>query len=226
VMVHFRPLPRRLPPRGALNDVLTSTCSVQSDRRTGRNGSTPISHILVVYGGLLMNYSAEVGRRLQISTPQIYIHRYFDDTVAGVRAATAGADPPPFTQCPVGSSFITFRPVTTDDVLELVRTLPDKSCLSDPLPTWLLKKNVDVLAPFLCRLSIVPPSFKSGYITPLLKKADVDADDVKPYQLLLITERLLKVWQKSIVGQVLHQLLNYNGLLPDLQSAYRAHHST
>jgi len=48
-MVHFRPLPRRLPPRGALNDVLTSTCSVGSDRHTWWNGLTPmaISHILV-----------------------------------------------------------------------------------------------------------------------------------------------------------------------------------
>ena len=66
--VHFQPLPRRLPSRGVLKDVLTSTCSVGSDRRVGRNGSTPISHILVVYGGLLMNFSAVVGRRLRIST--------------------------------------------------------------------------------------------------------------------------------------------------------------
>jgi len=69
-------------------------------------------------------------------------------------------------------------------VSELIRTLPDKSCLSEPLPTWLLKKNVNVLAPFLCQLfnrslerGIVPPSFKSGYITPLLKKAALDAND-------------------------------------------------
>ena len=30
----------------------------------------------------------------------------------------------------------------------------------------------------------VPSSFKSGYITPLLKKADLDATDVKSYQLI------------------------------------------
>jgi len=34
----------------------------------------------------------------------------------------------------------------------MVQVLPDKQCLSDPLPTWLLKKSVNVLAPFLCRL--------------------------------------------------------------------------
>jgi len=127
VMVHFRPLPRRLPPRGAL---IRTTCllrparSVGSDRRIGRNGSMPISHILVVYGGLLMNFS-DIASGYQRSD----LHRYFDDKVAGVRAATAGAEPPSFPPCPAGSSFITFRPVSSDDVLELVRTLPDKRCL-------------------------------------------------------------------------------------------------
>jgi len=53
--------------------LLTSTCSVGSDKRTRRNGSTPISHILVVYGGLLMNFLVVVGRSLRISTPRIYI---------------------------------------------------------------------------------------------------------------------------------------------------------
>ena len=53
---------------------------------------------------------------------------------------------------------------------------------------WLLKKNAD-LAPFLCQLfnwslehGVVPSSFKSAYITPLLKKADLDAADVKSYR--------------------------------------------
>ena len=52
---------------------------------------------------------------------------------------------------------------------------------SDPLPTWLLKKSVIVLAPFLCWLfcwslehGVVPSSMKSAYITPILKKADLD----------------------------------------------------
>ena len=62
--------------------------------------------------------------------------------------------------------------------MELVKKLPDKQCTSDPLPTWLLKQSVEVLAPFLCRLfnwslqsGTVPSTFKFAYITPLLKKA-------------------------------------------------------
>ena len=57
------------------------------------------------------------------------------------------------------------------------------------MPTWLLKINVDVLAPFLCHLfnwslehGAVPLSFKSVYIMPLLKKADMDPADMQSYR--------------------------------------------
>ena len=109
--------------------------------------------------------------------------------VTGVRTATAGAEPPFFTLCPTSCSFRVFRPITPADVVKLVLSLPNKQCLSDPLPTWLLKANVDILSPFLCQLfnrclehGIVPSSFKSGYVTPLLKKADLDAADGKSYR--------------------------------------------
>ena len=62
-------------------------------------------------------------------------------------------------------------------------------CTSDPL-LWLLKQSVEVLlAPFLCPLfnwsfqsGIVPSTFKFAYITPLLKKADLDPADAKSYR--------------------------------------------
>jgi hypothetical protein len=70
-----------------------------------------------------------------------------------------------------------------------VRSLPDKSCTSDLLPTRLLKENVDILAPFLtdlfnCSLStgVVPAIFKDAYITPLLKKPDMDPGEAKSYR--------------------------------------------
>ena len=41
---------------------------------------------------------------------------------------------------------------TTTTVTKMIQALPDKQCSTDPLPTWLLKTNVDLLAPFLCQL--------------------------------------------------------------------------
>ena len=58
----------------------------------------------------------------------------------------------------------------------LIRALPDKQCTSDPLPTWLLKGCTELLAPVLrdiinqsLETGTVPTSFKTAYITPLLK---------------------------------------------------------
>ena len=160
------------------------------------------------------------------------LHRFFDDKVAAVRAATAGADPPSFTPAPVGCVLRMFSPVKTEDIVSLIRALPDKQCTFDPLPTWLLKRNSETLAPFLCQLfnrslehGVVPSTFKSAYITPLLKKADLDPADAKSYRPISNLSVISKLLER-LVCQQLVKYLKTNGLLPDLQSAYRAHHST
>jgi len=80
---------------------------------------------------------------------------FFHDKVAGVRDATAGAPASQFTAAPVGCELRFFRPVTPTEVIKLVQALPDKQCSSDPAPTWLLKANITVLAPFPCRLFLL-----------------------------------------------------------------------
>jgi len=59
---------------------------------------------------------------------------------------------------------------------------------------------------------IVPPSFKSGYITPLLKKADLDADDVKSYRPITNLSVASKLLER-LVAQQLVKYLPDNGLL-------------
>jgi len=147
--------------------------------------------------------------------------------ITGIRTATADAEPPFFTLCPTNCSFRVFRPITPADVVKLVFSLPKKQCLSDPLSTWLLKANVDILSPFLCQLfnrclehGIVPSSCKSGYVTPLLKKVDLDAADVKSYRPITNLSVLSKLLER-LVAQQLTEYLTENGLLPELQSAYR-----
>ena len=83
-----------------------------------------------------------------------------------------------------------FSPVTPDDVAAMVQTLPDKQCSSDSLPTRLLKANVDILtwhrSLATCSAGlqhgVVPSRMKSAYITPILKKADMDSLDAKSYR--------------------------------------------
>jgi len=71
----------------------------------------------------------------------------------------------------------------------------------------------------------VPTVFKEAYITPLIKKADLDVDDVRSYHPV----SNLPVSSKLLEHLVSRQLLDYitvEGLMPALQSAYRLFHST
>jgi len=160
------------------------------------------------------------------------LRQFFDDKVAGVRAATARADEPLFTPAPVGCELRLFNPVTQTEIIEMVLALPDKQCLSDPLPTWLLKKSVNVLAPFLCWLfccsiehGVVPSSMKSAYITPILKNVDLDSSDPKSYRPISNLSVLSKLLEHLVSKQLVMYLLE-NDLFPDLHLAYRSNHST
>jgi len=91
--------------------------------------------------------------------------------------------------------------------------------------------NIDVLAPFVVELynrslsmGAVPAVFKSAYVTPLLKNADMDPADVKSYRPISNLSVLSKLLERLVARQLLEHL-NAARLLPDLQSAYRAYHS-
>jgi hypothetical protein len=160
------------------------------------------------------------------------LHQYFDDKVAGVRASTADAPPPSFTCAPADCRLRDFRLLAVDDVIVAIRALPDKQCASDPMPTHLLKANAETLAPFLTELfnrsltlGAVPAAFRTAYITPLLKKPDLDTADAKSYRPISNLSVLSKLLERLVARQLLDYLTT-SKLLPDLQSAYRAFHST
>ena len=159
-------------------------------------------------------------------------HHFFETKVNGVRDATADAPLPSFSSVSSDCSLLEFQQLTIDDVVAVVRSLPDKQCSSDPLQTRLLKENVDVLAPFLVELAnrslstgTVPAAFKAAYITPLLKKPDLDSADFKSYRPVSNLSVLSKLLERLVARQLL-DYLSTAGLLPKLQSAYRKHHST
>ena len=75
------------------------------------------------------------------------------------------------------SSLNAFSPISTDDVINAIRKLPDKSSAADPIPTSALKPVADFLLPFIAELfnrsistGYVPARFKEAYITPRIKK--------------------------------------------------------
>ena len=76
---------------------------------------------------------------------------FFADKVARIRALTANAAPPTFPAAP-SSVLNSFSAITEETLVELLMRSPCKHSSMDPLPSWLLKQCVSLLAPFLTRL--------------------------------------------------------------------------
>jgi hypothetical protein len=159
-------------------------------------------------------------------------HRFFDDKIASVLQSTAGAPPPTFTRCPSECSMDCFRMPTCDEIISAVKHLPDKQCLSDPIPTRYVKACADTLTPFIAHMfglcmrnGEFPARFKDAYITPIVKKAGMDLWDPKSYRPISNLYVLSKLMERLVAKQLL-DYIDSSGLMPRLQSAYRRFHST
>ena len=121
---------------------------------------------------------------------------------------------------------------TFGQFLCLINSLPNKQCSLDPIPTWLLKKAAPNLAPFLVKLfnksfsdGMFPQSFKTSYITPILKKPNLDCGDTSSYCPISNLSVISKLLERLILVRITKHLDN-NKLLPINQSAYCRYHST
>ena len=67
------------------------------------------------------------------------------------------------------SSFIpSCTPFTVDEVVKLIKQSATKSCQLDPIPTHLLKENLEAMAPIIC--DIVNLSLRMGFFQRNSKK--------------------------------------------------------
>ena len=101
---------------------------------------------------------------------------FFIMKIQKIRTKLDSQDPEPITipRVPVKEDmFLSFQPLTEDDVRKLIKQSPNKQCSSDPIPTWLLKKCLDSLLPVLTLL--VNKSLQIGYFPEELKNALVKA---------------------------------------------------
>jgi hypothetical protein len=86
----------------------------------------------------------------------------------------------------IGVNFVEFTQTCEDEVKSIIKKSANKSCDLDPIPTWLLKDCLDELAPVMTKIinasldaAYVPRAFKNSRIRPLLKKANLDANELK-----------------------------------------------
>ena len=131
-----------------------------------------------------------------------------------------------------GHRLFQFDEVTEIEVSECIISAASKSCELDPITTPVLKSCLDVLVTPITsiintslRLGVVPDIFKSALVKPLLKKPNLDKENLKNYRPVSNLPFLSKILEKLILKQLLHHLKT-NSLEETFQSAYRQHHST
>ena len=125
-----------------------------------------------------------------------------------------------------------FKPATLDEVRHVIFSCPNKQCLLDAIPTFLLKECFDVLGDLLTTLvnlslseGSFPPSFCHAIVHPLLKKASLDVDNLTNYRPISNLHFVSKFLER-IVARRMEEHLASNSLFLPFQSAYRKLHST
>ena len=125
-----------------------------------------------------------------------------------------------------------FQLLTQSDLSTIIMSSATKSCRLDPIPTWLLKENLDHVLPLLTSIvnqslstGTFPKGAHSAIIKPLLKKPSLDQNELKNYRPVSNLTFLGKLIEKAACTQLVHHIES-NNLFDSLQSAYRSRHST
>ena len=130
--------------------------------------------------------------------------------------------PPPVTPPTLSS----FTPLTVDEVSKLLSQSPDTNCDLDPIPTSLLKKCVSALLPTITKIinlslsaGIFPDQFQTCSVHPLLKKPNLDKEDLTNYRPVSHLSFLSKLTERAAKLRLTDHLSS-NNLLNSFQSAY------
>ena len=113
---------------------------------------------------------------------------YFTNKVDNILATTANAPPANITRREV-PLFTGFHGVTVEEVSLLISKSSNKQCELDPIPTWLVKELIDVLAPTIRNMAeasfsqgTFPDSHKHAVVRLRIKKPSLDPHDIKSYR--------------------------------------------
>ena len=125
-----------------------------------------------------------------------------------------------------------FTPATMQEVEELIKRSPAKSCGLDPVSTWLMKQHAECLVPIITSIvnmsladGVFPDQFKTAHVCPLIKKSTLDCNVLKNYRPVSNLPYISKIVEK-VVDARLQKHLQDNQLYEPMQSAYRPAHST
>ena len=124
------------------------------------------------------------------------------------------------------------RPVTSCELLDLIKCANTKTCSLDPCPTDLLKKTFGIHIETLLSIfntsfdeGVFPDIFKTAQVTPLLKSPSMDKFLLKSYRPVSNLRSVGKLHER--VGVIrLNEHIENSHKLEVCQSAYKPGHST
>ena len=163
--------------------------------------------------------------------------QYFDSKIRKIRVALdmsadaldVKSDIMTETMCK--SNFDHFRPLDCDEVLSIIKKSRVKTCQLDPFPATLIKEYLPELLPSITsavnmslQSGIFPAKLKEALITPLLKKTNLDVEELKNFRPVSNLPFVGKVIERAAINQ-LQCYINDNDLHSKNQSAYRCFHS-
>ena len=125
-----------------------------------------------------------------------------------------------------------FEPTCVMEIKELIMKSPSKSCELDPVPTSLIKQNIDVFAKYITIIvnrslssGCFPDSQKVAHVKPLLKKPNLDKEVFKNYRPVANLKYLGKTIER-VVSSRISDHVRANNLSDTFQSAYKPFHGT
>ncbi len=127
--------------------------------------------------------------------------------------------------------FHSFSTIGEEELYKLVKSAKPTTCMLDPIPSKLLKDVLsEVIDPLFAiinsslSLGYVPKTFKLAVIKPLIKKPQLDPNDLVNYRPISNLPFLSNILEKVASSQ-LYSFLEKNYICEDFQSGFRPSHS-
>ena len=155
---------------------------------------------------------------------------YFYDKIEKIRNGFNISDrfKPSFVNC---ASFDFDYRISQEDLRKIIQQAKPTTCDNDPLPSALVKNNIEILLPAISHIvnlslssGTFPQQLKTAIITPLLKKDGLDPvySNYRPVSnLTFLSKIIVKAAASSFYCH-----MESEHLLPKYQSAYRSGFST
>ena len=160
---------------------------------------------------------------------------YFKSKIVSIHNTIIGMLPTLSTPLPdraqVGPTLDAPSPVSPEQVLAILNSIPAKSSPLDFIPTSLLKSCSGVFSLLISRLAnlsfsqeVFPTKFKVAQVTPILKKPGLPSSDPANFRLISNLNNISKILERLFLSHLLPHINSSSNFNP-FQSAYRPHHS-